>query len=228
VKLRETRARVAQRRVEAFVDYSPMVCGMRLQPVTLASYSRLIAFCSPFVCGLPIDFRAVFEFCWLHSPDFSAENAKGRRACLRRVYRYIHPRFGMLNAFCRLLAVSRRLRWLRHFTRPTPIERLAEAVEQIRHLLDEATHDLPRGGEDDQPAPVAFHAQILNTFRRTLALPYAEAEAMPMKRLVQLFRESMHASSGGKGLTLIHREEAQIWREHLARAQAKATKDQHG
>jgi len=231
-RLIEVRARAARLRSEAFIDYEPMVCGVRLRPVTLATYNRLLAFESPFVTGGPVDLEALAVFVWLHHPDFSQHGTRARRRVLRRVHRALFPRWPRLNAL--LLAVSTlpRFRWLRPLTSATEQQRHTEAAGEIRRLLDEALHDYPSPGSSEEDAekvkrqsdapPIAFQASILNTFRRALDIPYAETEALPLKRLIQLYREVIYTSTGGKGLSLMRREEAAIWSEHLGRKNAAA------
>lgn len=227
-KLQSVQRRSAQLRCEAFVDYAPTVCGVRLRPITLASYNHLIAFESPFVVGGPADIEAVITFVWVHHPRFGQEAHRARRRVMRRTWRALHPRFPRLNALLLFASTLNRFRWLRRFTVPTAGARLAEATAEIRRLVHEAIHDLPLASDDDETSKrrsemprVAMQAQLLNTFRRALDLPYEQAESMPLKRLVQLLREQIAHATGGKGLSLMSREEAAIWREHLGRKNAK-------
>jgi len=222
-RITEHRAEIARLRCEAFVDYAPEVAGVQLRPVTLASYNRLMAFQNPFVCGGPVDFGAVFVFVWAHHPEFGQFAQDAKQRALRRVYRALHPRAPNINTFVRFACQFPGWRWLRRFARPTAEERLAEAVAEARRIVDEALHDFPLGSDDDAdrgPSPVTMQAQLLNTFRRELAMSYAETEALPLKKLVQLLRETVHHRTGGKGLSLITREEAALVREHLTRREA--------
>ena len=219
-KLERTQAEIRLARCAAFVDYRPTVLGVTLNPITVGSYNRLIAFESPFVVGGPVDFGAVFAFCWLHHPSFGQGAETQRKRLLRSCWRAVTPRCENLNLFVHIASQFPGFRWLARFRRKTAAARLAEAIAEIRRLMDEALNDFPRGDEDAPAAPVAMHAQLLNTFRRSLSVDYAEAEAMPLKRAVQLLRETMHAA-GGKGLSMMHPREAAIWSEHIARQQAK-------
>lgn len=206
------------------MDYAPEVAGVVLQPMTLATYNRLAAFRSPFVVGGPVDFAALFVFVWVHHPSFGQFASAAKRRALRTVWRALNPRLPNLNAFVRFAAQFPGWRWLRRFARATAEERLAEAVTEARRIADEAMHDFPLGSDDDAdrgPSPVTLQAQLLNTFRRELAMSYAETEALPLKKLVQLLRETVHHRTGGKGLSLITRTEAALIREHLAQREAQ-------
>lgn len=221
-KLRVTQRRMSRLRCEAFIDYTPVICGIELRPISLAIYNRLAAFESPFVCGGPVNLQALVDFCWCSHPLFSQTSQIERKRVLRRVYRHVHPHStgwnGMLLVYCRF----KRLRWLKRFTWPTPSERFVLATDEARRLVAEAMHDFPKSSDDGTaPAPIALQAQILNTFKRNLGLSYEETENMPLKRLVQLMRESMYASTGGKGLSLISHEEAELTREFLASEQQR-------
>lgn len=223
-KITEHRAEIARLRCEAFVDYTPEVAGIRLRPVTLASYNRLLAFQSPFVLGGSVDFTAVFVFAWVHHPEFGEFAVKAKRRALRRLWRALHPRWPHLNLFARFVGQFPGWRWVYRMSVPTAEERFAEAVAEIRRLLEEAMHDFPLSSDDEdkrQPAPVSLQAQLLNTFRRELSLTYAETESLPLKRLVQLLRESVYHKTGGKGLSLITRTEAALIREHLANRESQ-------
>ena len=221
-KLERTQAEIRQARSAAFVDYRPTVLGVELNPITVGSYNRLIAFESPFVMGGAVDFAAVFGFVWLHHPAFRQGAETQRKRLLRACWRAVNPRFENLNIFIHIASQFPGFRWMARFRRQTAAARLADAVAEIRRLVDEALNDFPKGDEDAPAAPVAMHAQLLNTFRRTLSLTYAETEAMPLKRAVQLLRETMHAA-GSKGIGMMHPREAAIWREHMDRQQAKVT-----
>lgn len=223
-QISEHRAEVARLRCEAFVDYTPEVADIRLRPITLASYNRLVAFQSPFVLGGPIDFEAVFVFVWVHHPEFGEFAVKAKRRALRRLFRAMHPRLPNLNMFARFVGQFPGWHWIYRMSVPTAEERFADAVTEIRRLVSEAMDDFPLGSDDDQnrqPSPVSLQAQLLNTFRRELSLSYAETESLPLKRLVQLLRESVYHKTGGKGLSLITRTEAALVREHLAQRAAQ-------
>lgn len=224
-RLEQVKRKNARLRCEAFVDYSPVVCGVPISPITLASYNRLVAFDNPFAVGGPIDSVAVAGFVWVHHGRFGQAAHRIRKRVMRQVARDLFPRFPNFNAFLLFAAQVPRMRWLRRFTVRTATARLATAESEIRRLMHEAIHDLPLSGSgDDEDAkrnteqvPIALQAQLLNTFRRGLDLSYEETESMPLKRLVQLLREHLHHATGGKGLSLMSREEAAIWREHLDR-----------
>lgn len=234
-RLKEVRARGARIRSEAFVDYSPVVCGLTLNPVTLASYNRLIAFDSAFTSGGPVSLEAVLGWVWVHHPDFGAHATKAKRKVYRKVWRSLNPRFPHWNAFLHLVSVFPRWRWVARFCQPTAQDRFTEASAHIRHLMSEAMAGFPgpetdrHDVEEDDDGPklsrkrgyeaspaIAFQAQILNTFRRTYGMSYAETESIPLKRLAQLWREHLFVTLGDKtGLKMMDPEEAALWREEL-------------
>ncbi len=117
--------------------------------------------------------------------------------------------------------------WLGRFCVASREQRFSETVGEIRRLIDEALHDFPSDSQSEEdaeknrrhtePPAIALQAQLLNTFRRDLGLSYSETESIPLKRLVQLYRELIYSATGGKGLSLMTRAEAAIWREHLGR-----------
>jgi hypothetical protein len=215
-RLAEHRTALGRLRAEAFVDYAPEVAGVTLRPMTLATFNRLLAFESPFVCGGPVDFRAIAVFVWVHHPLFSQFAVRSKERALRAVWRALHPRAPHLNLFLRFAAQFPGWRWLRHWTRATAEERMAEAIMEIRRLVDEAMHDFPLPSDDarDLP-PVTLQAQILNSMRRNLDMTYQETEDMPLKKLVQLVREDLYFRANGKTMALMSRQEASIIREHL-------------
>ena len=246
-QLKEVRARGARLRCEAFVDYVPVVCGLTLNPVTLASYNRLIAFDNAFAVGGPVSLEAVVSWVWVHHPKFGQIAAKAKERAFADVFRAIHPRFPNLNAFLLVVSTLPRWRWLRRFTVTPAQERFDEAVAHIRHLMDEALYGFPAPEDEEQaridreereadrrddvaggkriteregftaPPAVAFQAQILNTFRRDYGMTYAETEAIPLKRLSQLWREHLWTAAPDKtGLKLMDRDEAKLWAAQLA------------
>lgn len=223
-RIAEHRAEIARLRSEAFVDYAPEVAGVVLRPLTLSTYNRLAAFQSPFVVGGPVDFQALFVFVWVHHPEFGQFASTAKRRALRTVWRALNPRFPNLNLAVRFVSQFPGWRWARRFARPTEEERMADAISEARRIVAEALHDFPLGSDDEAdrgPSPVTLQAQLLNTFRRDLGMSYTETEALPLKKLVQLLRESVHQKTGGKGLSLITREEAALIREHLSRREAE-------
>lgn len=235
-KLKAARERAARRRHEAFVDYAPRVCGLTLNPVTLASYNRLSAFGSPFVGGGPVSAHDVLVWVWVHHPKFAQDAEKDRAVVFRAAWRNLRPRFASLNRLAHYLAAFPRWRFLARFCSPTFEQRFSEAVAEIRRLMAEAMAGFPPaqephqlehdddGDRDARPAfdasvSVAFQAQILNTFCRSYWMPYEKTEALPMKKLGQLWREHLYYIGGDKtGLRMMDEEEAALWREQLTEA----------
>jgi hypothetical protein len=220
--LQEARQRAARLRCEAFVEYTPEVCGLRLKPVTLDSFNALDAFGNAFFHGGAIKFEDIANFVWLHHPDFGQFNLEEKARVTCAVYRYLNPRFWRLNELVWFASTLPRFRWMRHFRRPRAADRQSETVEEIRRLMLEAMSDMPAGDDDDhderssEPMPFSFQAFILNTFKRHLGLSFAETRALPMRQLAEHYRELLHHRSNGKAL-LLTREECKIWAEDLLR-----------
>lgn len=248
--MKEVRARGARLRCEAFVDYSPVVCGLALNPVTLTSYNRLLAFDNAFAVGTPVTLEAVLGWVWVHHPEFGQRAAKAKRRVFGEVWRALNPRCPNFNAFIHLVSTLPRFRWMARFRVTTADERFGETVAHIRHLMDEALYGFPKGGDNEEErriedeereherlekeketgtsipresqtfkpgVSVAFQAQILNTFRRDYGMSYAETEALPLKKLSQLWREHLWTTSPDKtGLKLMDREEAELWAQAAA------------
>ena len=214
----EARAKARRLRCEAFVEYSPVVAGQRLRPITLDTYNELLAFENAFVTGGAPGFEDIFGFIWIHHPDFGQFAAKARRRCLRQVMRALEPRWPIMSMVARVLAPLPRFGWLRGWIEPTPNELATEAAEEINRLLTEALCDFPSGSGDGEPLPFGLQAQILNLMRRELQIPFAETRRIPLKQLAQHLREIVHTNSQGKALQLTA-EEAAIWRAYLASLQ---------
>lgn len=222
--VQETAARL---RCEAFVDYTPVVAGQRLLPVTLPSYNRLCAFGCAFVTGAPVAFADLVCFVWVHHPEFGQFNARAKTRVTHAVWRALHPRFDGVQGILRFITPLPRFRWLARFHRPMGAELRAVAVADIRRLLHEALHDFPPPAADDAPAeplPFAFQAQILNLFRRSLGLGFDDTRSMPLKQVAQHLREALHHASGGKA-QLLTRDEAAVWADYLAWKQSLVTRN---
>jgi hypothetical protein len=239
-KLAAARASVAKMRSEAFVDYQPCVCGLYLEPVSLRTYSRLLAFDSPFLWGGPVRAEDIAVFVWVHRPEFGQHAAKNRQNVFMAVMRALKPRFPAINEFLHLMLVLLKLtakgsRWgwrgitariISKLVTDSEATRCQEAVATIRRLISEALIDFPKASEGDdeeagqsnvtaQGPSVAMQAQFVDTLARDLHFSPEEVETMPLRRAVQHYRYCLVAS-GAKGLALLHPEEAKVWREVLA------------
>lgn len=241
-QLNEVRARGARLRCEAFVDYVPVVCGLTLNPVTLGSYNRLIAFNNAFAVGGPVSVDAILSWVWVHHPEFGQFAVKAKQRVFAKVWWHLHPRCPNLNAFIDIVSTLPRWRWMRCFRVPTHAERFNAAVEHIRHIMQEALYGFPAPETADMeridreernadrrengqrvemerfeaPPAIAFQAQVLNTFRREYGMSYAETESIPLKKLAQLWREHLWTSGADKtGLKLMDHDEARLWAAQL-------------
>lgn len=220
-RLHEVQQEVARHRVEAFVDYSPEVCGIALRPITLDSWNALMAFQNGFVTAGGVSFIDVVNFVWLHHPNFGQFNRREKKRVTYAVWRALTPRLAALNGAIHFLVQFRHFRWLGRFRRQTGVDRFQEAVEEIRRLLVEATRDIPRGDEDGNPLPFSFQAFVLNLFRRELGMPFAETRAIPLKQLAEHLRDILHHRSAGKAI-LLTPEETAVWADYLAEKTAEA------
>lgn len=218
-------------RVAAFVDYTPVVCGFRLEPLTLRTYTLLLSWGNPFVCGGPVEFAHLVQFIWVHQPDFSQFNQAGRRRVVRLLDRALSPRFPTLNRVCFFLRAMPGWRWCRHLVRADATERRTEAVEECRRLVREALRDFPSPGDDAPPAICALMPQLVALFVRSYGVDFFQAvslvQQLPLRQLVQYLRESQHRLSLGRE-KLLTAEEAKVWSDYLGYRNAPASAAPHG
>lgn len=221
-QLVEVQEKARAMRCAAFVNYQPTVAGIRLQPITLASYNALVATGNGFVTGAGVGLYDVINFVWLHHPTFGQFARDEKRRVSNAVAGALSPAFPAINDALRVIATLPRFRWLRLFVRPTAAELEHAAISEIFRLLQEARGDFPTGDDTGEPIPFANQAHILNLFRRELGVPFAETLEMPMKQVAQHYREIVYHATNGKAVLLTDAEAA-IWREHLAAKPAATT-----
>ena len=230
-EMRLVRAASAQLRREAFVPYRATVCGILLEPITLRTHALLVALGNGFVSAGGGTIEDIANFIWIHQPDFGQLNRRGRRRVYRRVSRHFFPGLHRLNDLLRGLRPMLPL-WSRRAitvaTRDTVDERFKAAISEIYRLLREAVEDMPIGERVDpektEPPLFAWQARIYNSLRRTLNMPYGEAESMPLKQLAQLVRETIDHRSEGTAMQSPSRE-AELIAEDLRRAPEAAQAD---
>jgi hypothetical protein len=248
-RLAAAQARARTLRHRSFVRYKPFVAGHTLEPITLESYNRLLAFENAFVAGGPISFNDIAVFVWVHHKDFG-QFSSARGPVIRSVWRALNPKFPALNFLLavflplmpyRRMSAGRPLSWIMapvrrlmvSLVRPTHAARVATAVQEIRRLLDEALFDMPppedgMDGASCEPAPYAFQAQLLNLFRRHLGMTFEETRRIPLCELAEHLREIIDSTAHGKK-PLLTPEEAAIWREHLdERTKEEEARAAHG
>ena len=217
-RLAEVHQAAAARRTAAFVDYAPLVCGLALQPLTLRTYTLLLAWRNAFVCGGTVALKDIVQFVWVHQPEFGQFAHGPRRRLTRRVWRALHPRLPTLNTVIRFLAPLPRFRWLRPLCRRTAAERHALAIAEIRRLVAEALADFPPPTADSPPAVCALTPQFVALLVRGYACDFDTARrlvaALPLAQLMQYLREILHRLSQGRD-KLITPEEAAVWADYL-------------
>ena len=232
----------AKLRAEAFVRYSPVVCGQALRPLTLETYNLLVCWRNPFVCGGAVTFDAIFQFIWAHHPAFGQFAHEDRHEVMRAVVRSLEPRFPTLGAVSRLVipVIAKKRWWVRipcsfafqRFITPTYEERVAEAINEIRRIIHEGLAEFPtetrtaadKSGAPGEPLPFSLQAQVLALMRRELGLSFDETRHLPLKELSQHLRELTWTLSRGKAV-LMTPAEATVWREYLD-AETKASQFQ--
>jgi hypothetical protein len=226
-RLADVESRVRQLRLEAFVDYAPVVCGVRLRPLTLPTYTTLLGFKNAFVCGTEIELKHIVQFVWLHHPEFGQFNVAGLRTVARAVSRSLTPFSPWVTKSARFFLPFLSRRWwlipvvwpLRFFARcATHEELLAAAIDEIRRLVHEATHDFPCSGDDEKPAPYALTAGIVSLLHRGYSMDFTSARALastlPLKQLLEFVREVLYRASQGKD-KLLTAAEAKVWADWL-------------
>jgi len=232
-RLAEVQKDLRQRRAAACVHYEPSVLGFVLKPITFSSYGLLLAMNNAFAVGGAVGFHDIFQFIWVHRPEFGQYADRERMALLKKVNRAIHGRFPQLNAFANVFypaaLAARRSKiglpflpiafFLGKIRRPPANENYLQAIGTIREIFDEALHDFPRGGDDSSPLPYAVRPQIISLLQRGYGLDFVSAgklvDTLPLKELVQHLREVIHRLSGGKD-KLLSSAEAKVWADYLA------------
>lgn len=220
-RLAALQAQQATERAAAMVSPTLTIApGLDLPPITLATWSRLVAFSSPFVTGGPITFTDLANYLWIHHPRFGQPldraTTRAKRDLTRRLHRYLEPRWPHLEAALRLWSLHPKFpRWLRRRLGPNRGQRQADLIATIRQHIAAAWGDNPRAtsADDGTPLPCAREAYIKNLFRRELGLSFAETAALPLAQIVQHERALLVAHKGPHDLALLTREEEQIWIE---------------
>jgi hypothetical protein len=225
-RLAAVQTRLTQARNDAFVDYTPVVCGLALRPITQRSYRQLIAWQNGFVTGGPVDFKAIAQFIWAHHPEFSQFPGAVRRRVFRCIDRELHPRFPTLIALARFFRPfaprSPVLRWFA--TMEDAADRHATVIGEIRRLAHEAIRDFPCSGADENAAPFAQLPSMVSLLERAHTISFSEAlavvETAPLRQLVEYLREAIHRLTQGKD-KLLTAEESRVWADWLDHKQSE-------
>lgn len=222
-RLTEIRAWSAKLRCEAFVDYRPVVCGLTLNPVTLASYNRLIAFDNAFAVGGPPSLEAVCVWVWVHHREFGQFAANPKETVFSQVRRALHPRCENLNAFVHVVSSLPRFRWMARFRVATAQTRFDEVAAHIRHLMAEALYGFPVPTDDEAKRIDAEEREIERQEEeketgKHLPRGMERFEAAPsvafQAQILNTFRRD-YGMSYAETKALPLKELSQLWREHL-------------
>ncbi len=198
-RLAAAQAAARSLRLAAFVDYEPLVCGLRLRPVTLRTYTLLLAWRNAFVVGGPVTIKDIVQFVWAHHPRFSQFAERDRARVQRQCFRALH------------------LGWFRRRYSPAAF---TAAIAEIRRIVHEALADFPAGSDDAEPLPHALAPQLVSLLLRGHpgALDFTAAchlvNTLPLARLMQFIREILHRLSQGKD-ALLTPDEARVWHDYL-------------
>jgi len=229
-RLEKAHANARRMRSEAFVRYSPIVAGQRLTALTLDTYNLLIAWENPFVVGGICEFHHLAQFVWAHSPEFSQFNDEARKLCVRNLALALLPNNPNLSDMARALSPLPKMNWLARFIEPTAKDLETAAIEECSRIVSEGIGDFPTDKAESkeeapsEPLPFPLQAQILNTMRRELGVPFSETRSMPLKELAQHLREMTWTASKGKS-TMLTTEESEVWADYQAWREAQAKRE---
>lgn len=204
--LAAARAATAKRRATAFCDAPEYVFGIRVKPLTPATWSMLAATGSRFVKGETALEGDVRNYLWFHSPqycDSTARFAKWRKSwALRRLT---------------LAAAQPWRRWFRQ--KPDPARYysvIATAIVQIEAIVNDAFADAPRAQGDAKPL-ATLEAILVGLFAREYRWSAEATRYAPLCRLFQLMR----CIQSSKGNEPSDNDEQVLTHAHLVRRNAE-------
>ena len=168
-QIAEHRRKNALRRAGAFVDCPERVLGMRVNPITVRTWTMLFAAESRFVLGgTPME-GDVRNFLWFHSRLFTV-------GPLAKPLRWLA-----------LLPFSARL----HLRRDVDYycAAIALATADIGRIIDDVLADAPKGHDKSgRPAAACLEAQMTHLFSKEYGWSPAQIRSLPLCRLIQLCR----------------------------------------
>lgn len=197
----------AERRSVAWAPVPQRVLGLRLRPITPATFDLMHGTGNAFICGKAPVLADVENFILFHAPEFDPDCPAPRWFSRFRIA------WRTAAALCPLFTMRRQSVWAQQFLR---------AVREIRAIVADTWADALPGndGEDASPTLAAsLHAQLADTFAREyhtwpLATPFRHT---PLAQLFQLARciDRYHL---GREALYFDRAEAALTRNYLAAA----------
>lgn len=170
-QINEYRKANAARRSRAFCEGPDRVLGLAVRPMTLATWTRLHALGSRFVCGgTPLE-GDVRNYLWLHSRLFTESRLLARPLrwlALLPFSAFLH-RQKDVDYYCATIAL---------------------ASADIYGIIAEVFADAPTGTRrDGSPPQGCLEAQLTHLFAKEYRWPVAYIRAQPLARLIQLARQ---------------------------------------
>lgn len=206
------RHQASLRRAAAMVADHDMILGFRFQPLTPASYSRLLLLESPFLWQQPAESADVRDYLWNHWPAFSLEGT-GRESFLRAFEQRMAPSW---------------LRW--RYSRPAWTERLAMAyaqtAEKISELMRMAFADDPGNGTKSQGGKIVcatLEAQMIDLFAEKYRWEPERTRRTPLRQLYQFIRCSDRSDYAPEDAAIIAADLAAANAPAIAAAKQKAS-----
>lgn len=196
------RARANIRRAVAFTDLPLKILGVRLRPVTVRSWSMLVAMDSPFARGGRVEGWQVLDFLWIHSPYYRPTSAWAWR---------LVKAWALAPAVARLARPGHRLLGLGR-DRDWTLAALALAQVEIQDLVADAFADAPPRKASDSAPPIAtLEAFLVHEFASEYGWAAEVTAALPLARAIQLHK-CLRASRGESPRDV---EEEEILAKHL-------------
>lgn len=174
------RAVANQRRAAAMVADYDRVGGMILNPITPASWSRLVALRSPFTWDGDAEASDVRNYVWFHSPRFTIDPGSAA-AAQARVYKEFDARvaFGRQLWLC---TPKRRRSWV--------LSGYELAKAQIATIVEETFADSQPQASTSPRIAASLEASMIDLFARQYATwPFpTPIRDTPLRKLYQLLR----------------------------------------
>lgn len=204
-ELTEYRRAAAQRRAEAFCVVPRTVMGVRVHPVTPATFSALFAMRSPFVFKRSADAGDVAAFLWLHSPAYVHTGIQGWK----------RAKAAALAPYARALWPWWRRVTLRRAEQARAVAVVAMACAQIDEMIEEAFADAPAEAGRPQAPVATLEAFMIHEFAISYNWPPERTRGTALAQLMQLHRCIRIA----RGRDITDEKEDRIHAAHLRKRQ---------